>query len=475
MKMSFKLWGVLALIAATCSGPAVHATEVAPCIKQLQVQYLDSPSDASTPDGFSMVGYWQARLVGKIEVVALFASTSGSETCISDIKFLPSTDNDNPPPAPAGYVLLAKWRVDNGGGWPTWKDTQELRAGMAGLYFKRLRRGHSGSAVAELKTVASNSSKFAPPTPDYRQIGSWDTGNNLGSKGSDGSLGEWMYTLQAKRACYLQPGSAWARCQLMDKYPGVAIVSSPRVTSAAVPAVEHVYETMLSNLKTEKRPSTMNGFSAYITNGETSAELDRLWVVNAMHAGRRPPFPDDPERFERDKLRGAGGPDYLWVSEGMICKTGNVGYNETVAGWNRTTLARNQRQLEAAGQPALETNPRDAQAIKSYNQRIESLRTTIPELRRLYPIDTATRTFDQVVHEFAHSLDFRFGRRPELQTTFQPAWKNAWPEASAIAAQRVFSVPAGSIDADQRRFMDSLFKSEAYQVTFDCQSLYTNR
>ena len=72
--------------------------------------------------------------------------------------------------------------------------------------------------------------------------------------------------------------------------------------------------------------------------------------------------------------------------------------------------------------------------------------------------DTATRTFDQVVHEFAHSIDGKFIEN-EIIETFAGSAPSA--EMFAFAVQRWFQAPGGSIPAEQEARLRKIFTSRA--------------
>lgn len=128
------------------------------------------------------------------------------------------------------------------------------------------------------------------------------------------------------------------------KDPAIKILATKNVSELAVNAVANIYREMTHSLNRMYSRKVYDGYKVYITNGETAAELKRLNTVGTM-------WTDGTGPDSRDWLRGGTTSEYLWISEQMICKTG--------------------------------VRTRGAQ-------------------------DKETRTFDQVVHEFAHSIDMKF-------------------------------------------------------------------
>ncbi|MBP7960970.1 MAG: tandem-95 repeat protein [Caldilineaceae bacterium] len=108
---------------------------------------------------------------------------------------------------------------------------------------------------------------------------------------------------------------------------------------------------------------------------------------------------------EGDFLRGGASRDYLWISEQMICKTGIV----------------------------------------------------------TRPDDNETRTFDQVIHEFAHTIHQNYGLEGRIEQIYSGA---AQPmEDFAWGIQHWFSSPAGTLTSEQSAFIGEIFSGT---TTFSC-------
>ena len=123
-----------------------------------------------------------------------------------------------------------------------------------------------------------------------------------------------------------------------------------------------------------------------------------------------------------DELRGGSGSDYLWISEQMICKTGVATRNAAYAAGRRSSP------------------------------------------------DNDYRTFDQVVHEFAHTIDQRYGLDARVQSLYANAPSNLPSEEFAWAVQTWFSTP--EYDRNQpgeQEFLEEIFTSRA---TYNCAELY---
>jgi len=134
---------------------------------------------------------------------------------------------------------------------------------------------------------------------------------------------------------------------------------------------------------------------------------DEPW---AQLKGMGPIGPDIGANDSGAELRGGAARDYLWITEEMICKTG----------------------------------------VKTRG-----------------PKDKEARTFDQVIHEFAHSIEANYGFSDRVRATFPQA--NPMSEAFAWATQAWFSVPAGALghaltDAE-KKFMSEIFTK---QKTYAC-------
>ena len=150
------------------------------------------------------------------------------------------------------------------------------------------------------------------------------------------------------------PMSGYAKCRVIDS-PRITIHGTNRVSDSAMDFVKAIYSDMTSRLTPAYPKEKLNFVDIVITNGETAAELERLPIIGTnSRQGKR-------GEESNDWLRGHGGLNNAWITEQMICKTG----------------------------------------VKTRGAR-----------------DKATRTVDQVVHEFAHTMDFRFNRGAVIQRVY---------------------------------------------------------
>ncbi len=142
------------------------------------------------------------------------------------------------------------------------------------------------------------------------------------------------------------PESGWVKClELPD--PTIKIMGSRAVTQSAMNGVANIYTEITKRFGAKYPKSQFNGFKVYLTNGEPWSELRKLSAIATR--------PEKPYETSDDFYRGFGGPETLWITEQMICKQG-------VKTRNETGIIR----------------------------------------------DNDVRTLDQVVHEFAHSVDFKY-------------------------------------------------------------------
>ncbi len=205
------------------------------------------------------------------------------------------------------------------------------------------------------------------------------------------------------KPCTPDPG--WAKClELAD--PTIKIMATKAVSPSALNGVANIYTEMTKRFGPKYPRSKLNNFKVYMTNDEPWSELANLSPIGTA-------YPAQPYQSSGDFLRGYGNPTNLWITEQMICKQGVKTRNDT-------------------GQ------------IK----------------------DDTPRTFDQVVHEFAHSIHsnylsdqtvnlFRFQKMTPLESfPFRvQIWFGALP----------FDEPA---PANQEAVLKELFIS---RVTFSCE------
>lgn len=120
-----------------------------------------------------------------------------------------------------------------------------------------------------------------------------------------------------------------------------------------------------------------------------------------------------------DELRSGASTDFLWIDEQMMCKTGAQTRNDAFEAGNRAWR------------------------------------------------DDTPRTIDQVVHEFAHTIDFRYGLIDQINSIF--ASSSMGPvEAFPWAVQGKFGAPASGWDPltpAQQAFVDEIFGPESYSFT----------
>lgn len=196
----------------------------------------------------------------------------------------------------------------------------------------------------------------------------------------------------------------WATCRTLES-PTITLVGSRLVSQAAMDSVAHIYQDMLSRLKPEYPSNVFDGFTVYITNGEPWSELQNLAPVGTM-------WPGTVEKGipQGDDLRGGASQRFLWIEEQMICKTGVATRN-------------------AAHKAGLRANP-----------------------------DNSPRTFDQVVHEFSHSIHMNFGLDEEIKRIFNTSGMPAI-ERFPWAVQNKFGTPAGTLTDAEQAYFDKIFSS----------------
>jgi len=188
--------------------------------------------------------------------------------------------------------------------------------------------------------------------------------------GPDPAVGKskWCFVSSQNVVKGCAPIAGWPKCVMLDD-PWIIIRGSAKVSDSAMSVAHRIYSTMTTLLNPKKYPKNkMDVYTIYITNGETLAELNKLSPINNIWDDKR-----------RDDLRGGTNKNFAWISEQMMCKTGV-----------RTRTLAFER-----------------------GERSED--------------DTTTRTFDQVVHEFGHSLDYRFGRRADINRLY-----TAWGAGNAV-------------------------------------------
>lgn len=201
------------------------------------------------------------------------------------------------------------------------------------------------------------------------------------------------------KPCTPEPG--WVKClELPD--PTIKIMGSRAVTQSAMNGVANIYTEITKRFGAQYPRSKFNGFKIYLTNGEPWSELRKLSAIAVR--------PEKPYETSDDFYRGFGGPDTLWITEQMICKQG-------VKTRNQTGIIR----------------------------------------------DNEVRTLDQVVHEFGHSIDFKYIPDQTLNLfggSMTPVEGFAW------GVQGWFGAPGGTFTPAQEAVLKGLFTSRA---TFSCE------
>ncbi|MEZ5040643.1 MAG: hypothetical protein R2828_12135 [Saprospiraceae bacterium] len=189
----------------------------------------------------------------------------------------------------------------------------------------------------------------------------------------------------------------------------ITILGTEKVSASAMVNVDNIYNKILGLLKPEYPISKMNGYKVYMTNEETISELDALVPINSM-------WKTGTGEGTRDDLRGGTSQNFLWISEQMICKTGVVTRGEK---------------------------------------------------------DKTTRTFDQVVHEFGHALDFRFNLSSQYNSIYTNEENEAFPKVERFtwSIQHWFGVPTGTLSSKENELLTKIFKEK---TTFSCSTYIPN-
>ncbi|WP_282275701.1 hypothetical protein [Stenotrophomonas sp. PS02297] len=206
-----------------------------------------------------------------------------------------------------------------------------------------------------------------------------------------------------------KPEAGWSKCVQLAS-PTIKIMGTPKVSDQAITAAANVYAGMFARLKPAFPGSSFNEFRVYMTNGETERQLAALPVVGQM-------WTDGYGPRSRAALRGGASHDFLWIEEQMICKEGIVTRNEDFA----------------AGRAASG--------------------------------DNAYRSFDQVIHEMAHSIDSRYKL---MDTRLRRAYQGDPTEQFPQGVQAWFGAPVREFGAQERVLLQDLFTARA---TFSCEGV----
>ncbi|MDX2042087.1 MAG: hypothetical protein SF097_12605 [Acidobacteriota bacterium] len=219
----------------------------------------------------------------------------------------------------------------------------------------------------------------------------------------DGNLSPSISVTKKANVKQCQGDAEWTQCmEMLD--PKITIRATSRVSQSAMNTVANVYAEITRRFGPAYPRSTFDGFRVYMTNGEPGSQLDKMEVLKVF--GQDGTGPNS-----RNLLRGGANGNLLWISEQMICKAG----------------------------------------VKTVNED--------------YPdkADYTLRTYDQVIHEFAHAIDQRYKLSQRIQSIFRggaPAEDFAW------AVQRWFGAPGGALPPNQEALMKELFTS---RTVFSCE------
>lgn len=275
----------------------------------------------------------------------------------------------------------------------------------------RVELGQDGSLTAydkQGKTIWSPQAKRDPKAKldiTFNGVFQMVAGNGEILWSSDGNLSSTINVFMMEpnvNPC--TPEAGWAKCiELAD--PTIQIIATNAVTQSAMNGVANVYTEMTKRFGAKYPKDKFNGFKVYMTNGEPWSALSKLSAINL------PQYVGQPYEKTGDFLRGYGGPDALWITEQMICKEG----------------------------------------VKTRNAdgRVK---------------DNTPRTFDQVVHEFGHSIDFKY--IPDQTLNQFRISKLTSVESFPYTIQFWFGTPGGTIPANQEAILKELFTSRA---TFSCE------
>lgn len=199
------------------------------------------------------------------------------------------------------------------------------------------------------------------------------------------------------------PEAGWAKCIELAS-PTIQIIGTNAVTQSAMNAVANVYSEIINRLDSKYPKDKLNGFKVYMTNGEPWSQLKPLTAISTN-------YPEQPYDKSADFLRGFGGGEKVWITEQMICKQG------------------------------VKTRNADGR---------------IP--------DNSPRTFDQVIHEFGHSLDYLYA--PDQFVNGFRFLNMTTLESFPWRIQHWFGSPGDDLPANQEALLKQLFTSRA---TFSCE------
>ena len=200
----------------------------------------------------------------------------------------------------------------------------------------------------------------------------------------------------------------WTRRSAIGE-PSISIYGSNHTSWSAVQKTQSTIEAMISRLTGRYDRSRLNGYKVYVTNAEDWSVLESVAPIGGFFHGQTAYGVP-----AADFYRGGTSPNELWVSEQMICKNGVATRDKAVAEGRSTEN------------------------------------------------DRHDRVVDQIVHEFSHTLQFRFDleKNEEYLGMFTTN-----PEVFPGNVQNFFGVPAGQIRSDRQEFIQAMFSESA---SFSC-------
>lgn len=205
------------------------------------------------------------------------------------------------------------------------------------------------------------------------------------------------------------PDDGWAYCQMLES-PKIKIMGSRAVSKSAMDAVEYIYTEMTKRFTSKYPKNKFDGYIIYMTNGEPWSELVKLNPIGTM-------WLDGKGGNEGDELRGGTTPDYLWISEQMICKKGVQTRNAAFAAGKRAKR------------------------------------------------DDTERTFDQVIHEFGHAIDYKYDLRSRIMSIYTDSKDNPAVEQFPWSIQNWFGAPGSKLSDSAQKLVSEIFSSS---TTFSC-------
>lgn len=193
-------------------------------------------------------------------------------------------------------------------------------------------------------------------------------------------------------------------CKPYDRWAQCVALASPRIKIMSTRAVSSSAVNVVKQIYTEmtsalKPQHPMKNFDGFIVYITNGEPWSHL-------NGIGPIGPDLGANNTGDELRGGASLHYLWITEQMICKTG----------------------------------------VKTRGDK-----------------DKEVRTFDQVVHEFGHSIEANFNLHGYVDKLF--ANSNSPREDFPWRIQYWYGAPAGELTNPEKQFLAQLFSR---QKTFAC-------